>query len=108
MKNTADGSFYMDSMKTSDDDNINSAGSISSIESAIATESDNLISTTASSLHTITAFARIDDITGRISTIAKVLSKLLRTKAARYFTHNEFDKYADELDDIVKELDSYV
>ena len=51
---------------------------------------------------------RINDMCGRVSTISKILSRLLRTRAARYFTHNEFDKYADELDNISRELDSYI
>ena len=53
------------------------------------------------------AIDRINNICDRVSKISRILSMLLRTRAARYFTHNEFDKYADMLDDIAEEIDSY-
>ena len=53
------------------------------------------------------AIDRINNICDRVSTISRILSMLLRTRAARYFTHNEFDTYADMLDNIAEEIDSY-
>lgn len=53
------------------------------------------------------AIDRINNICDRVSKISRILSMLLRTRAARYFTHNEFDTYADMLDDIAEEIDSY-
>lgn len=53
------------------------------------------------------AIDRINNICDRVSKISRILSMLLRTRAARYFTHNEFDTYADMLDNIAEEIDSY-
>ena len=60
-----------------------------------------------SSITAAEAIDRINNICDRVSTISRILSMLLRTRAARYFTHNEFDTYADMLDNIAEEIDSY-
>lgn len=60
-----------------------------------------------SSITAAAAIDRINNICDRVSTISRILSMLLRTRAARYFTHNEFDTYADMLDNIAEEIDSY-
>lgn len=60
-----------------------------------------------SSITAAAAIDRINNICDRVSKISKILSMLLRTRAARYFTHNEFDTYADMLDNIAEEIDSY-
>lgn len=53
------------------------------------------------------AIDRINNICDRVSKISRILSMLLRTRAARYFTHNEFNTYADMLDNIAEEIASY-
>lgn len=87
-------------------------GSIGSVgyvdQSQTITSNPSVISVIDHRLNSTVTSDRINDICIRVSTISKILSKLLRTNAARYFTHNEFDKYANELDNIAKELDSYV
>ena len=60
-----------------------------------------------SSITAAAAIDRINNICDRVPTISRILSMLLRTRAARYFTHNEFDTYADMLDNIAEEIDSY-
>ena len=60
-----------------------------------------------SSITAAAAIDRINNICDRVSTISRILSMLLRTRAARYFTHNEFDTYADMLDNIAEEIASY-
>ena len=60
-----------------------------------------------SSVTAAAAIDRINNICDRVSTISRILSMLLRTRAARYFTHNEFNTYADMLDNIAEEIASY-
>lgn len=60
-----------------------------------------------SSITAAAAIDRINNICDRVSKISRILSMLLRTRAARYFTHNEFDTYADMLDNIAEEIASY-
>lgn len=60
-----------------------------------------------SSITAAEAIDRINNICDRVSTISRILSMLLRTRAARYFTHNEFNTYADMLDNIAEEIASY-
>ena len=63
--------------------------------------------TAAKSIDLAAAIDRINNICDRVSKISRILSMLLRTRAARYFTHNEFDTYADMLDNIAEEIASY-
>ena len=108
-------SSHMETLShTSADEQIGSVGTVEQINlsQTITAGSHVMIggsSVTAakSSRTAAAAIDRINNICDRVSTISRILSMLLRTRAARYFTHNEFDTYADMLDNIAEEIDSY-
>lgn len=107
-------SSYMETLShTPADEQIGSVGTVEQINlsQTITAGSHVMIGgssvTAAKSIDLAVAIDRINNICDRVSTISRILSMLLRTRAARYFTHNEFDTYADMLDNIAEEIASY-
>ena len=107
-------SSYMETLShTPADEQIGSVGTVEQINlsQTITAGSHVMISgssvTAAKSIDLAVAIDRINNICDRVSKISRILSMLLRTRAARYFTHNEFNTYADMLDNIAEEIASY-
>lgn len=107
-------SSYMETLShTPADEQIGSVGTVEQINlsQTITAGSHVMIGgssvTAAKSIDLAVAIDRINNICDRVSTISRILSMLLRTRAARYFTHNEFNTYADMLDNIAEEIASY-
>ena len=107
-------SSYMETLShTPADEQIGSVGTVEQINlsQTITAGSHVMISgssvTAAKSIDLAGAIDRINNICDRVSKISRILSMLLRTRAARYFTHNEFNTYADMLDNIAEEIASY-
>ena len=108
-------SSYMETLShTPADEQIGSVGTVEQINlsQTITAGSHVMIGGSSvpaakSSITAAAAIDRINNICDRVSKISRILSMLLRTRAARYFTHNEFDTYADMLDNIAEEIASY-
>lgn len=107
-------SSYMETLShTPADEQIGSVGTVEQINlsQTITAGSHVMIDgssvTAAKSIDLAVAIDRINNICDRVSKISRILSMLLRTRAARYFTHNEFNTYADMLDNIAEEIASY-
>ena len=101
-------SSHMETLShTPADEQIGSVGTVEQINLSQTITAGSHVMIGGSSVTAAAAIDRINNICDRVSTISRILSMLLRTRATRYFTHNEFNTYADMLDNIAEEIDSY-
>ena len=101
-------SSHMETLShTPADEQIGSVGTAEQINQSQTITAGSHVMIGGSSVTAAAAIDRINNICDRVSTISRILSMLLRTRAARYFTHNEFNTYADMLDNIAEEIASY-